>query len=226
MVVVQGAEENAQMLLTVLPVLGKMALTGSSDYIQSLTSLPIVCCKGKLITCQARNDSRLESLPLFVAFRLHVCILKWTVPRGLQSQGTCDSDEGFYDHSLRWLILSVRTPAQWCEGIVNVIAFKTGLGSSPRIFRLWSVKPITYLLREDTQSCVDESLIARANLCHLLWHHHILSVLKYSVRLLFCSSLTLQNTVDNAMNWVNASRLVWPLHVSILLPKQKLLYRS
>lgn len=96
--------------------------------------------------------------------------------------------------------LSVRTPAQWCEGIVVVIAFKTGLGSRPRIFQLWSVKPITYLLREDTQSCVDESPSVRANLWHLLWHHHIPSVLKYSVRLLFCGSLALQKRVDNAMN--------------------------
>lgn len=96
---------------------------------------------------------------------------------------------------------SVHPPSVWCEGIVVVIAFKTGLGSGPRIFQLWSVKPITYLLREDTQSCVNESLSVWANLCHLLRHHHVPSVLKYSASLLFCGSLALQkNRVDNAMS--------------------------
>lgn len=55
-------------------------------------------------------------------------------------------------------LLSARLPAGCCEGIVDVIAFKTGLGSGPRIFLLRSVKPITDLLREDTQSYEDESL--------------------------------------------------------------------
>lgn len=96
--------------------------------------------------------------------------------------------------------LTVRPPAVWCEGIVVVIAFKTGLGFGPRIFQLWSAKPIAYLLREDTQSCVDESPSAKANLCHLLGHHHIPSVLKYSASLLFWGSLALQNRLDNAMN--------------------------
>lgn len=116
-----------------------------------------------------------------------------------ESQEMCDSDEGFYHHS-PLLIFPVCPPAVWREGIVVIIAFKTSLGSGPRIFQLWSVKPITYLLREDTQSYVDESLCVRANLCHLLWQHHIPSVLKYSVSLLFCGSLALQYRIDNAMN--------------------------
>lgn len=73
-------------------------------------------------------------------------------------------------------------------GIVVVIAFKTGSGSGARIFQLWSVKPITYLLREDTRCCVRvrvcrcvcKSQNVRANLWHLLWHPQIPSVLKFS----------------------------------------------
>ncbi len=144
---------------------------------------------------------------MFVAFQFLVWILKWTIsPQSheadsrRQSQGMCDSDEGFYRHSSPAHLFSVCPPAMRCEDIVVIIAFKTGLGSGPRIFQLWSVKPITYLLREDTQSYVDESLSVRANLCHLLWHHHFPSVLKYSVSLLFCGSLALQYRVDNAIN--------------------------
>lgn len=50
------------------------------------------------------------------------------------------------------LLCTVYPPSVWRKGIVVIIAFRTRLGSGPRIFQLWSLKPITYLLHEDTQS--------------------------------------------------------------------------
>lgn len=50
----------------------------------------------------------------------------------------------------RLLILSVYPPGVCCGAAAVVIAFRTSLGSGPRIFQLWSLKPITHLLREDT----------------------------------------------------------------------------
>lgn len=57
------------------------------------------------------------------------------------------------------LSLTVRPDSAWCNGIVVLIAFKTGLGFGPGIFQLWSVKPITYLLREETLSWADRSWV-------------------------------------------------------------------
>lgn len=50
----------------------------------------------------------------------------------------------------RLLILSACPPGVCRGAAAVVIAFRTSLGSGPRIFQLWSLKPITHLLREDT----------------------------------------------------------------------------
>lgn len=122
-------------------------------------------------------------LAMFVASQFLVWILKWTIsPRCSRTRLTVAESRREYVTAMKAFTTTphplahpvcVCPPAVWCAGIVVVIAFKTGLGSGPRIFQLGSVKPITYLLREETQSCVDESLSVRANLCHLLWHHRI-----------------------------------------------------
>ncbi len=93
-----------------------------------------VCCLS--VPC---SDIEMNSLPLLQS---HKAASRRESRRTWQLQ--CDSDEGFYHHFPPPAhLLSVCPSAVWCESIVTIIAFKTGLDSRPRIFQLWSVKPIT-----------------------------------------------------------------------------------
>lgn len=92
-------------------------------------------------------------------------------------------------------LLSFHPPAVWFKGALVVIAFKSSLGSRPGIFQLWSAKPITHLLREGRQSCVDEFLCVKLNLCHLeLLHRSCSEVMPF---VLWIISTSIQNKQCN-----------------------------
>lgn len=128
---------------------GKTALTVSRDELWILTALPVLCGSGALITCLGRNNySRLcmarlyfllcHAYPVFFAG-----LMKWIV---FPSAPAHKADA----LPPRRLILSVNPSGVCCGAAAVVIAFRTSLGSGPRIFQLWSLKPITHLLREGT----------------------------------------------------------------------------